>query len=133
MLEDRSDAEVAALDVDRRAFALDLLLHALVEKEAQHRAAAAHLREAQHHLRLAHKHEDASEMYWTSVQIEHFQRVVPVYAERCRRYWCQWSRYWEALLQARMPEDLYKAVQDIADVEGRAYLDRTGISICGLP
>jgi hypothetical protein len=30
MLESRSDAEVVALDVDRKAFDLDLLLHALV-------------------------------------------------------------------------------------------------------
>ena len=38
MLESRSDAEVAALDVDRKACDLDLLFGALVEKVAQHRA-----------------------------------------------------------------------------------------------
>jgi hypothetical protein len=134
MLEDRSDAEVTALPADRLACDLDFLLEALVEEVAQHQVAEAHLREAAHHQRLAAKHEDADEVYWTTVQLDHFQRVVPRYAAQCRRYWQQWRRHWAALLKHRLPDALYDALETIAATEHRtlheqiAQLLREGVA-----
>jgi hypothetical protein len=124
MLESRSDGDLAALDVDRKALDMELLFDALVEQVAQHRGAEAHLRAAQHHYQLAHKHEDADELYWTAVQIEHFQRVVPLYQDRCRRLHQQWSRYWNALLCHRFPDALYEALLEIADAEQRTMTEQ---------
>jgi hypothetical protein len=124
LLEDRTDGDVLALTADRLALDLESLLEALVEEVAQHQVAEAHLREAAQHQRLASKHEDADELYWTTVQLDHFQRVLPRYAAQCRRYWVQWSRHWDALLKYRLPEDLHTALHAIADAEGRSGLEQ---------
>jgi len=50
---------------------------------------------------------------------EHGQRVLPRYAARCRRYRTQWQRHWAALLQHRLPEALYGALEAIAATEHR--------------
>jgi hypothetical protein len=119
MLEARSDTAVLALTADRLAQDLESLLEALVEEVAQHQVAEAHLREAAHHQRLAAKHEDADELYWTTVQLDHFQRVLPRYAAQCTRHWQQWRRHWAALLKHRLPDALYDALEMIAATERR--------------
>jgi hypothetical protein len=124
LLEERSDVEVTALTADRLAFDLDFLLQALVQAETRHHVADTDWRAAQRLRRHAHKHEDVELRYWTAIEVEHFQRVVPQYAAQCRRYWAQWWRHWDALLKYRLPEDLHTTLHAIADAEGRSGLDQ---------
>ena len=118
-LEDRTDGDVLALTADRLALDLESLLEALVEEVAQHQVAESDWRAAQRLRRLAHKHEDVELRYWTAIEVEHFQRVVPQYAAQCTRYWQQWRRHWAALLKHRLPDALYDALEAIAAAEHR--------------
>jgi hypothetical protein len=125
MLEERSDADVMALTADRLVCDLDFVLQALVQAKTRHHGADTDWRAAQRLRRYAHKHEDAELLYWTAIEVEHFQRVLPQYAAQCRRSWVQWSRHWDALLKYRLPEDLHEADQ-------RAHL-RRNIRLCVTP
>ena len=118
-LEERTAGDVLALTADRLALDLESLLEALVEEVAQHQVAESDWRAAQRLRRLAHKHEDVELLYWTAIEVEHFQRVKPQYAAQCRRYWQQWRRHWAALLKHRLPDALYDALETIAATEHR--------------
>jgi hypothetical protein len=124
MLESRSDDDVAALDTDNKVCEMALLFDALVEQAAQHRAAEAHLRAAQHHQHMAYKHEDVDEIAGATAIIDHLERVVPLYTNRLLRLHQQWSRYWSALLCHRIPDELYEALLAIAEAEGRTLTEQ---------
>jgi hypothetical protein len=124
MLESRTDAEVAALDTDRIAFDLDLLFWSLLQKEPQHQVARNELRATERLRRLAEKHEDLALAQGLADDAAYLQTVIPVYATRSTRCLRQWTRYWDALLKHRLPDELYEALDAIALVERRTLLEQ---------
>jgi hypothetical protein len=124
MLEARSDAELAMLTCDQVSQALESLLDALVRKETLSHEAMNELRATERLGRLAMKHEDLELAQGLCEDAAYLRTVVPRYADICGRYWTQWHRYWDALLQYRLPDELHEALHTIAAAEHRTQLDQ---------
>jgi hypothetical protein len=97
----RTEAEIAALPLDRLVFDLDLLFDQVVDRYGKAKEAANELRATERLRRLAEKHEEIALARQLAEDEAYMAEVVPVYEQRRSAYLTQWVRYWR-ILQERV-------------------------------